>query len=84
MKLRFKHQKFQEDATNAVCDVFSGQPNESRKFLLGQGQDKPGQSQMLINQTGWANSEIHLREDDILKNLRGVQKEYKLVPNNRL
>lgn len=84
MKLRFKHQKFQEDATNAVCDVFSGQPNESRKFLLDQGEDKPGQSQMLINQTGWANSEIHLREDDILKNLRGVQKEYKLVPNNRL
>lgn len=84
MKLRFKHQKFQEDATNSVCDVFSGQPNESRKFLLDQGEDKPGQSQMLINQTGWANSEIHLREDDILKNLRGVQKEYKLVPNNRL
>ena len=84
MKLRFKHQKFQEDATNAVCDVFSGQPNESRKFLLDQGEDKPGQSQMLINQTGWANSEIHLRDDDILKNLRGVQKEYKLVPNNRL
>jgi len=84
MKLRFKHQKFQEDATNAVCDVFSGQPNESRKFLLDQGEDKPGQSQMLINQTGWANSEIHLREDDMLKNLREVQKEYKLVPNNRL
>ena len=84
MKLRFKHQKFQEDATNSVCDVFSGQPNESRKFLLDQGEDKPGQSQMLINQTGWANSEIHLREDDILKNLRGVQKEYKLVLNNRL
>lgn len=84
MKFRFKHQKFQEDATNAVCDVFAGQPNESRKFLLDQGEDKPGQSQMLINQTGWANSEIHLREDDILKNLRGVQKEYKLVPNNRL
>lgn len=84
MKLRFKHQKFQENATNAVCDVFSGQPNESRKFLLDKGEDKPGQSQLLINQTGWANSEIHLREDDILKNLRGVQKEYKLVPNNRL
>lgn len=84
MKLRFKHQKFQEDATNAVCDVFSGQPNESRKFLLDQGEDKPGQSQLLINQTGWANSEIHLREDDILKNLRDVQKGYKLVPSKQL
>lgn len=84
MKLRFKHQKFQEDATNAVCDVFAGQPNKSRQFLLDQGEDKPGQSQMLINQTGWANSEIHLREDDILKNLRDVQKSQKLVPSKQL
>jgi hypothetical protein len=26
MKLKFKHQKFQEDAAKAVCDVFGGQP----------------------------------------------------------
>lgn len=26
MKLKFKNQGFQEDATNAVCDVFEGQP----------------------------------------------------------
>lgn len=25
MKLQFKHQKFQADAANAVCDVFAGQ-----------------------------------------------------------
>ena len=61
MKLRFKHQKFQEDCTNAICDVFNGQPNESRKFLLDQGQDDNGQSQMFSSHTGWANPEIHLR-----------------------
>lgn len=38
MKLRFKHQKFQEDATNAICDVFAGQSNVTRKFLLDQGE----------------------------------------------
>ena len=25
MKLRFRHQPFQADAANAVCDVFAGQ-----------------------------------------------------------
>ncbi len=26
MKLKFKHQKLQAEASKAVCDVFSGQP----------------------------------------------------------
>lgn len=39
---------------------------------------------MLINQTGWANPEIHLREDDLIKNLCDVQKQHKLVPGNKL
>lgn len=84
MKLRFKHQKFQEDATNALCDVFAGQPNETRKFLVDQGNDKSATASLLPASTGWANPEIHLREDDILKNLRGVQKEAKIVPNRTL
>ena len=76
MKLRFKHQKFQEDATNAVCDVFTGQPNETRKFLVDQGSGK--QSSVFDN--GWGNPEIRLRPEDILKNLRGVQKEHGIAP----
>lgn len=84
MKLRFKHQKFQEDATNALCDVFAGQPNETRKFLVDQGDDKSSTAALFSNHTGWANPEIHLREDDILKNLRNVQKEHNIVPSNKL
>lgn len=84
MKLRFKHQKFQEDATNALCDVFTGQPNETRKFLVDQGDDKSSNAALFSNHTGWANPEIHLREDDILKNLRNVQKEHNIVPSNKL
>lgn len=26
MKLKFKHQRFQEKAAKATCDVFAGQP----------------------------------------------------------
>lgn len=85
MKLRFKHQKFQEDATNAVCDVFAGQPNETRKFLRDQGADKNATASLALNDnTGWANPEIHLRDDDLLKNLRNVQKANKLVPSRDL
>ena len=85
MKLRFKHQKFQEDATNAICNVFSGQPNETRKFLLDQGSSSStAQSLFSDTQTGWANPQIHLREEDILKNLREVQKTNKISPSNKV
>lgn len=83
MKLRFKHQKFQEDATNAICDVFSGQPNETRKFLVDQGESSNMTASML-ERTGWANPEIHLREQDLLKNLREVQKANGIVPNSNV
>ena len=80
MKLRFKHQKFQEDATNAVCDVFTGQPNETRKFLVDQGSGK----QTSAFDNGWGNAKIHLRPEDILKNLRTVQKQQGIVASNKL
>lgn len=83
MKLRFKHQKFQEDATNAICDVFSGQPNETRKFLVDQGESS-NMTASLLERTGWANPEIHLREQDLLKNLRDVQKANGIVPNSNV
>jgi type III restriction enzyme len=84
MKLRFKHQQFQLDATNAVCDVFSGQPNETRRFLVDRGLDKGGLALASINDTGWANAEIHLREETVLKNLRDVQKRNGIVPSKTL
>lgn len=83
MKLRFKHQKFQEDATNAVCDIFSGQPNETRKFLVDQGESS-NMTASLLERTGWANPEVHLREQDLLKNLREVQKASGIVPSSKV
>lgn len=82
MKLRFKHQKFQEDATNAVCDVFMGQPNETRKFLVDQGAVANSNQTTAIDmtRTGWANPEVHLRPEDLLKNLRAAQKQYGIAP----
>lgn len=85
MKLRFKRQKFQEDATNAVCDVFTGQPNEVRRFLIDQGNKKVADQVAFANEhTGWANPEIHLTEEDLLRNIREVQKKYKIMPVNKV
>ena len=85
MKLRFKHQTFQGDATNAVCDVFSGQPNQVRKFLIDQGTETSNNVTIPdAARSGWANPEIHLREEDLLKNLRSVQKENGILPSKVL
>lgn len=85
MKLRFKHQQFQLDATNAVCDVFAGQPNEARKYLVDQGvSDSTTLSLLGETRAGWANSDVHLRDEDVLKNLRAVQKERSIVPSSKL
>jgi len=84
MKLRFKHQKFQEDATNAICDIFNGQPNKSKSYLVDQGEISSGQSQFGLNITGWKNEEIHLRDEDLLKNLRDIQKEHRIIPASKL
>jgi type III restriction enzyme len=84
MKLRFKHQQFQADATDAVCDIFAGQPNKTRSFLADQGVGPNGQAQIGLHANGWANSEIHLRNEDILKNIRSAQKSHNIVPSSRL
>lgn len=85
MKLRFKHQKFQEEATNALCDVFSGQPNQVRKFLVDIGVDSSTTVSMLdTSKSGWANPELHLRDEDVLKNLREVQKRHGILPSSKL
>jgi type III restriction enzyme len=37
MKLRFKHQAFQADAANAVCEMFGDQPFRSPTYMIGSG-----------------------------------------------
>ena len=55
MKLQFKHQKFQEDAARAVCDVFTGQPLASRSYVVDPGKSADGQG-TLINIRGFDNA----------------------------
>ena len=73
MKLQFKHQKFQEDAALAVCDVFAGQPYLQSSYLVDKGRQVAGQFD--IEQTGFNNQRLlPAVEQDVLKNLHEVQK----------
>ncbi|MDR1788976.1 MAG: DEAD/DEAH box helicase family protein [Opitutaceae bacterium] len=73
MKLKFKHQAFQEEAVNALCDCFEGQPFASAKYLIDSGKDA-----INLEYTGFRNAGIALREDALLRNLKTVQVRHQL------
>jgi len=68
MKLKFKQQSFQNDAANAVCDVFIGQPYSSVNFVT----DVEPVSQNNAN-IGYGNEIIKLDDKLILSNIQKVQ-----------
>lgn len=83
MKLRFKHQKFQEDAVKATCDVFTGQPNIKHQFLTDQGNI----SNTLLAQTeqiGYGNTELCLQDAQLIKNLHEIQSVQNIPQNNQI
>jgi type III restriction enzyme len=85
MKLKFKHQKFQAEATQAVCDVFLGQPFLSEtNYLIDQGNVK-GQSEM-YDFTGFKNHKLvpELTDKIILDNIRKIQRSHQIAPSDKL
>lgn len=87
MKLQFKHQKFQADAANAVCDVFAGQPYLTPTYMMDKG---TGTYQIDIDEdknfTGWGNQRIvpELNDGVILEHLNKVQRTYQIEPSEKL
>lgn len=68
MKLKFKHQRFQLDATKAVTDVFKGQSfSNGFQFIVDQGDDKQ------FFDEGFGNQKIDISEEQLLENLRSQQ-----------
>lgn len=88
MKLQFRHQKFQADAANAVCEVFAGQPNGSAKYLLDQGSSGyvSGAEDITFNSFGWGNRKLvpELTDSAILANIRRIQLANGLAPSEKL
>ena len=81
MKLQFKHQQFQTDAAEAVCDVFTGQPYLTSSYRIDQGIGN-----VSLFQTGWRNEPLapSLTADRILENIRRVQERCQLRPSDKL
>lgn len=91
MKIRYKHQRFQEDATRAVTDCFLGQPHYdgASNFLIDPGvtgvkvddlKHDRGLTVELFRQEGFANAPLQLPDDVLRENIRKVQMEFGLKP----
>ena len=83
MKLKYKHQRFQEDAARAVTDCFLGQPHYdgASNFLVDQGIENGQRSMIALD--GFANAPLEpgvpLRD-----NIRRVQTSFGLKPIDQL
>lgn len=63
MKLQFKHQQFQEDASNAVCDIFTGQPmTKMSRYILDPGADF---GQLDMQEDAFANTQLAMSRNEV-------------------
>lgn len=76
MKLKFKQQQYQADATNAVVNCFEGQTKGERKDIA----ERRG---TVIHEI-FSNKKVELTEEDILHNVQELQKQYGLKVNKKL
>jgi len=87
MKLQFKHQKFQADAAQAVCDVFTGQPYLTPSYMMDKGL---GSNNGLLFEkhefTGFGNSRLvpELNDGIILENINKIQRRNQITPSKQL
>ncbi len=85
MKLKFKHQKFQAEASKSICDVFAGQPcyNET-EYLIDKGDIRGGMD--IHDFTGFKNHLMVPEMSDrvILDNIQKIQRRHQIEPSKSL
>ncbi|MBI9060147.1 MAG: DEAD/DEAH box helicase family protein [Labilibaculum sp.] len=85
MKLKFKQQQYQTDATMAVVNCFSGQQKGIRKDIVGRKLvDNALFGQEVKIEEIFSNNKFELAHEDILKNIQEIQKEQNLKTSNKL
>jgi len=87
MRIQYKHQKFQADATKSVVDVFAGQPYLTPSYMMDRGSGYIQQS--LTDEedfTGWSNQKIvpELNDQLILEHIQKIQRSNQIAPSMRL
>jgi type III restriction enzyme len=87
MKLKFKQQAYQNDAAMAVVRCFEGQSKGFRKEVTGRYEApdvlKSSGTGYVIEEI-FSNKKLELTEDEILANVKEIQKEQGLKVNSRL
>lgn len=91
MKFKFKVQQYQTDDADAVTSVFEGQPNQGASVYLrdlGIEDRNRSKRQMqasakgalmrIMDEEGYANAPVALSEDELLDNIRAVQRRNQL------
>lgn len=93
MKLKFKDQTFQQEATAAVCDVFAGQPyHDPNVYTVDAGTVAQVAAPVVLPglervqpadgpDVGYRNAAIEVSPADWLKNVRAVQARQNLEPS---
>lgn len=82
MKLQYKDQQFQVDAVNAITSVFEGQPKQtSSSYIMDIGNEENVTLDIL---NGFKNFPISLSDDQLLENIKSVQRDNGLIIDNRL
>lgn len=84
MKLRYKSQDFQSDATNAICNAFIGQPKQrAQSYILDPGQSNDNTDD-LFRFDAYANPALALNDERILENIVNQQVRAGLQPSEKL
>lgn len=98
MKFQFKKQQYQWDAVESTVQVFNGQPNQSpEEYIFDRGKYYIKSNGALIEDNrilhtdldlGYSNQPIALSDNDLLENLRRIQKEnnineFKIEPKKK-
>ncbi|WP_400225334.1 restriction endonuclease [Methanomethylophilus alvi] len=79
----YKHQNFQIDAVDAVCNLFEGQPKlDPEKYIMDSGRTSKGQSTFHVDEYGYRNAPIDpkLTEDILLQRIQELQKKQNIIP----
>lgn len=83
MKLQYKNQQFQLDAVNAVTAVFEGQPKQNGlSYMMDMGANP--NIRLDVANTGFKNEDIALADDELLRNIKTIQRENGILGDNKL
>ena len=78
MKLKFKHQSYQDDAVQAIVDVFKGQSKGYRRDLLARYKRIDGtgifREEKEVEEISYGNKSIELLEQEERNNIRTIQR----------